>query len=116
MYQHNGLVERKHCHIVDVSLSLLAHANLPLKFWAKSFISSVHIINVLPFTVIHGDTPITNFFTPHLITLVLKFLVVLVILIFVNIMHINLLFVLNVGNKFKIVLASTMSLREEVSL
>lgn len=30
--EQNGLVERKHWHIVESGLSLLAHANLPLKF------------------------------------------------------------------------------------
>jgi hypothetical protein len=31
-HQQNGPAERKHCHIVDVGLSLLAHASMPLKF------------------------------------------------------------------------------------
>jgi len=60
-------VERKHLHIVDMGLSLLAHANLSLKFWAEAFISSVHIINVLPSAVLHGDTPHNRLFhtTPN---------------------------------------------------
>ena len=40
-----------------MGLALLAHAHLPLKFWAEAFISAVHIINVLPSPIIHGDTP-----------------------------------------------------------
>jgi len=31
-HQQNGLAERKHRHIVEVGLSLLAHASMPLKF------------------------------------------------------------------------------------
>jgi histone deacetylase 1/2 len=31
-HQQNGLAERKHRHIVEVRLSLLAHASMPLKF------------------------------------------------------------------------------------
>jgi len=31
-HQQIGSIERKHCHIVDMGLSLLAHANLPLNF------------------------------------------------------------------------------------
>jgi histone deacetylase 1/2 len=31
-HQQNGSVERKHQHIVEVGLSLLAHASMPLKF------------------------------------------------------------------------------------
>jgi histone deacetylase 1/2 len=31
-HQQNGAAERKHRHIVEVVLSLLAHAHMPLKF------------------------------------------------------------------------------------
>jgi len=31
-HQQNGSAERKHRHIVEVGLSLLAHASMPLKF------------------------------------------------------------------------------------
>lgn len=31
-HQQNGSAERKHHHIVEVGLSLLAHASMPLKF------------------------------------------------------------------------------------
>jgi hypothetical protein len=31
-HKQNGFVERKHCHIVEVGLSLLDHAFVPLKF------------------------------------------------------------------------------------
>ena len=29
-HQQNGLIERKHRHIVEVGISLLAHASMPL--------------------------------------------------------------------------------------
>jgi histone deacetylase 1/2 len=32
-HQQNGSAERKHRHIVEVGLALLAHAHMPLKFW-----------------------------------------------------------------------------------
>lgn len=31
-HQQTGSTERKQCHIVEVGLSLLAHASMPLKF------------------------------------------------------------------------------------
>lgn len=31
--QQNGIVERKHCHIVETVLALLAHSSLPFRFW-----------------------------------------------------------------------------------
>jgi histone deacetylase 1/2 len=39
-HQQNGAAERKHRHIVDVGLSLLAHAHMPLKFWDESFLAA----------------------------------------------------------------------------
>jgi histone deacetylase 1/2 len=55
--QQNGSAERKHRHIVEVGLSLLAHASMPLKFWDESFITVVFLINRLPSKTIHHDTP-----------------------------------------------------------
>jgi hypothetical protein len=34
--QQNGAAERKHRHIVEVGLALLAHASMPLKFWDEA--------------------------------------------------------------------------------
>lgn len=36
-HQQNGLAECKHRHIVEVGLSLLAHASMPLNFWDEAF-------------------------------------------------------------------------------
>lgn len=47
-HQQNGTVERKHKHIVQMALTLLSHAHLPLKFWEEAFITSVYLINRLP--------------------------------------------------------------------
>ena len=52
----NGRVERKHRHIVECGLSLLAQASMPLKFWWEAFSMAVHIINRLP-TVAIGNSP-----------------------------------------------------------
>jgi len=41
-HEKNGSVERKHHHIVDMGLTLLAVAPLPLRFWDEAFITSVH--------------------------------------------------------------------------
>ena len=56
-HQQNGLAERKHRHIVEVGLALLAGASMPLKFWDEAFLTAVHIINMLPSRVINNDTP-----------------------------------------------------------
>jgi hypothetical protein len=31
-HQQNGLAERKHCHVIEIGLSLLVHASMPLKY------------------------------------------------------------------------------------
>jgi hypothetical protein len=43
IHQQNGLAERKHRHIVEVGLSLLAHVGMPLKFWDEAFSTAAYI-------------------------------------------------------------------------
>ena len=33
VHQQNGRSERKHRHVVETGLTLLAHASMPLQFW-----------------------------------------------------------------------------------
>ena len=47
-HHQNGVVERKHRHIVDLGLTLLHHATLPLQFWDYAFVTVVYLINRLP--------------------------------------------------------------------
>jgi hypothetical protein len=56
-HQQNGSTERKHRHIVEVGLALLANASMPLKFWDEAFLTSIFLINLLPSKVINFDTP-----------------------------------------------------------
>lgn len=44
----NGTVERKHRHVVESGLTLLAHASIPYKYWDHSFSTAVYLINRLP--------------------------------------------------------------------
>jgi histone deacetylase 1/2 len=44
----NGTVERKHRQIVEMGLTMLSHASLPLKFWDHCFTQAVYIINRVP--------------------------------------------------------------------
>ena len=47
-HQQQGRVERKHRHVVDIGLTLLAQAQMPLKFWWEAFASATFLINGLP--------------------------------------------------------------------
>jgi hypothetical protein len=51
-HQQNGSAERKHKHIVEIGLTLLEKATMPLKFWDEAFVTVVRLINVLPSRVI----------------------------------------------------------------
>jgi hypothetical protein len=54
----NDSVERKHKHIVEVGLTLLAQASMPLKFWDEAFTTVVYLINHTPNMVINYETPL----------------------------------------------------------
>ena len=61
-HQQNGSAERKHRHIIEVGLSLLAHAFMPLKFWDEAFLTAVYLINRIPSRVIKNQTPLVRLF------------------------------------------------------
>lgn len=44
-HQQNGATKRKHRHIVEVGLTILANASIPLKFWDEAFVTAVFLIN-----------------------------------------------------------------------
>jgi histone deacetylase 1/2 len=55
-HQQNGSTERKHRNIVEVGLSLLAPASMPLKFWDEAFLTTTFLINLIPSKVINNET------------------------------------------------------------
>jgi hypothetical protein len=57
-HQQNGSTERKHQHIVEVGLSLLAHVSMPLKYWDQTFLTTTFLINRVPSKVIDNATPL----------------------------------------------------------
>lgn len=61
-HQQNGVAERKHRHIVEVGLALLAHASMHLKFWDEAFLTATYLINILPSKVIDFEIPSTRLF------------------------------------------------------
>jgi histone deacetylase 1/2 len=50
-------LQRKHRHIVEVGLALLANASMPLKYWDEAFLTATFLINLLPSKVIDLETP-----------------------------------------------------------
>lgn len=62
IHQQNSSAERKHRHVVDVGLTLLAHASMPLRFWDEAFLTACFLINRLPTRTINNTTPLERLF------------------------------------------------------
>nr|KYP38387.1 Retrovirus-related Pol polyprotein from transposon TNT 1-94 [Cajanus cajan] len=56
-HHQNGIVERRHIHVVELGLAMLHHASLPLKFWDHGFLTATYLINRLPSSSIGHQSP-----------------------------------------------------------
>lgn len=46
--EQNGMVERRHRHVVETGLTLLAQSHVPKRFWHFAFDTAVYLINRMP--------------------------------------------------------------------
>lgn len=60
--QQNGAAERKHRHIMEVGLSLLAQAHMPLKFWDEALLVAAFLINHTLSKVISYSKPLEHLY------------------------------------------------------
>lgn len=66
--QQNGIAQRKHRHIVEVGLTLLAQSSLSLKFWVDSFLTAIYLIIRLPTHVLQQESLFSKLMKGHPIT------------------------------------------------
>ena len=58
----NGHPKRKLRHILETSLTLLAHSHLSNKYWVDSFLTAVYVINRLPTSVLQNKSPYSKLY------------------------------------------------------
>ena len=44
--QHNGVVKRKHKHLLQLARALLFQANMPTRFWDYALLMESHLVNL----------------------------------------------------------------------
>jgi hypothetical protein len=60
--EQNVLAERKHHHVVELSLATMIHASIPLSYWDAIFESVVFVINRLPILSRSNSSPFQSLF------------------------------------------------------
>lgn len=60
--EQNGVVERKHRHLIETTVTLLLQSKLPVQFWLEALTTTVYLTNRLPHTSLNFQVPYTLLF------------------------------------------------------
>lgn len=60
--QQNGVVERKHKHLLESTKALYIQSRVPEKFWGYCALTAAYLINRMPLKPIHNATPFLKLF------------------------------------------------------
>lgn len=60
--KQNGVVERKHHHIVEIALTMMYHASLPMHLWVKAFLTTIYLINRMSLSTLGIKSPYQTIF------------------------------------------------------
>lgn len=60
--EQNGFVERRHRHVVETGLTLLAQSGVPMRFWNFAFKTAAYLINRMPSRTSSNISPFEHLF------------------------------------------------------
>ncbi|XP_019227003.1 PREDICTED: uncharacterized protein LOC109208355 [Nicotiana attenuata] len=55
--QQNGIVERKHKHLMETCRALLFHSKVPICYWGECLLTATFLINRFPTKLLHYKSP-----------------------------------------------------------